>query len=186
MDLFSSSRRGIAGAALAAVTLVLAFATLAPAASADPPPPLLNAQHAFIGDPLFGLNTPAGTLFGVNPDQQSAMASTTKIWTLDLVSHFLDQGVVHLDDLVTINAYESSFDPATNSLMTDTKGKSLQNGEVVKFRDLVRGMMYQSGNDAAFAIADHVAHALWGPQGDWHDFVALMNLHASADRKSVV
>src|SRR5215471_6851530 len=132
---------------LAALATALALCALAPgAALADPSPPVLNALHAFVGDPLFGLNTPEGQLLGVKPDEKTAMASTTKIWTLDLLAHALAQGKVHLDDPVTITPYEASFDPCCNSLMKDVNGKSLQAGEVVKLRDLARGMIYQSGN----------------------------------------
>ncbi len=44
----------------------------------------------------------------------------------------------------------------------------LQQGEQVQFGDLLRGMMYPSGNDAAIAIAEHVA-------GNVSTFVELMN-----------
>jgi len=44
----------------------------------------------------------------------------------------------------------------------------LQVGEQVQFADLLRGMMYPSGNDAAIAIAEHVA-------GDVRTFVERMN-----------
>jgi len=44
----------------------------------------------------------------------------------------------------------------------------LQLGEKVQFADLLRGMMYPSGNDAAIAIAEHVA-------GSVSTFVELMN-----------
>src|SRR5262249_17380410 len=150
-----------------------------PAALADPSPPALNAFHAFVGDPLFGLDTPQGTLLGVKPDEKTAMASTTKIWTLDLLAHALAQGKVHLADPVTITPHEASFGP-TNSLMKDVNGKSLEAGEVVKLRDLARGMMYVSGNDAAFAIGHHVAQAYYGPQADEYAFVTMMNNHAAA------
>jgi D-alanyl-D-alanine carboxypeptidase (penicillin-binding protein 5/6) len=88
------------------------------------------------------------------------MASTTKIWTLDLTSNFLAMGVVHLDDKVTIDAFEAGVG---GSLMVDVFKKPLEAGEVVKFRDLVRGMIYQSGNNAAYAIAGHIAQAYWAP-----------------------
>ncbi len=44
----------------------------------------------------------------------------------------------------------------------------LQVGEKVQFQDLLRGMMYPSGNDAAIAVAEHVA-------GSVSTFVELMN-----------
>ena len=74
-------------AALAAVSAL----ALAPGASADPDPPVLNALHAFVGDPLFGLDTPQGSLFGVKPDEQSAMGSVKKVWLLDVAAHALSR-----------------------------------------------------------------------------------------------
>jgi D-alanyl-D-alanine carboxypeptidase len=171
-------RRGVA-TLVAALATALALCVGVPTASADAGPPSIIALHAFVGDPLFGLDTPAATLFGTKPDEQTAMASTTKVWTLDLTVHALNQGLVHLDDLVTINQYESSLGKG-NSLMTDVNGKSLEAGEVVKLRDLLRGLIYQSGNDAAFAIGRHVAKAYYGPAADDYSFVQLMNDHAAA------
>ena len=107
------------------------------------------------------------------------MGSTTKIWTLDLTAHALKQGVVHLNDQVTINPYEAGFGPG-NSLMRDVNGTPLEAGEVVSLDALVRGLMYQSGNNAAIAIARHVARAYYGPAADWQDFVSMMNAHAAA------
>ncbi len=50
----------------------------------------------------------------------------------------------------------------------------LQVGEQVQFADLLRGMMYPSGNDAAIAIAEHVA-------GSVTTFVELMNAVTAAE-----
>jgi hypothetical protein len=107
------------------------------------------------------------------------MASTTKVWTLDVTAQALDQGKVHLSDLVTINKEEASHLPP-ESTMTATNGKPLEIGEKVKLADLIRGMMYPSGNNAAYAIADHVARSYFGPNADWHDFVWLMNNFAAS------
>ena len=41
-------------------------------------------------------------------------------------------------------------------------------------------MIYQSGNNAAIAIARHVARAYYGPAAEWQDFVSMMNAHAAA------
>jgi D-alanyl-D-alanine carboxypeptidase len=168
-------RRGcrllVAGAAIASA----AFFALAPAAGAHVDPPTVTALHAFIGDPLFGLNTPAGTLFGIAPDERTAMASTTKVWTLDVTVHALDAGCVHLDDDVVINAFEAGIG---GSSMTDVNGVPLETGEVVKLEDLVRGMMYPSGNNATYAIARHVAESCLGAGSTWQDFVNVMNQHA--------
>src|SRR5262249_60449436 len=65
--------------ALAALLAALAV-TFVPSASADAAPPNVAALHAFVGDPLFGLDTPQGMLFGKLPDDETQMGSTTKIW----------------------------------------------------------------------------------------------------------
>jgi D-alanyl-D-alanine carboxypeptidase len=165
-------------ATLAAVALSLPFLGLAPTASAHVDNPTVTALHAFLGDPLFGLGTAEGTLFATLPDDQTAQASTTKLMTLHLTVIALNDGIVDLDDLVTINAVESGIG---GSMMTDVNGVTLEVGEVVSLEDLIRGMMYQSGNDAAWAIGRHVAEGYLGAGATAADFVAMMNAHAAAD-----
>ena len=96
--------------------------------------------------------------------------------TLDLTVHALDDGVVSLDDPVTINAFEGGVG---GSMMTDVNGTPLEDGEVITLELLIRGMMYPSGNNAAYAIARHVAQAYLGPAADWPDLVTMMNAHAA-------
>ena len=60
---------------------------------------------------------------------------------------------------------------------------TLEPGEVVSLETLIRGMMYPSGNDAAWAIAYYVAQAYGEDTNgdtivDGHDFVERMNQHA--------
>ena len=172
---------------LLAVAVALASATLlmfGTTASAHVDPPTVTAFHAFIGDPLFGLDTPAGTLFGIAPDERTAMASTTKLMTLDVTLHAVEAGVVHLDDQVAVDPFAASIEPG-NSVMADINGVTLEPGETVSLETLIRGMMYPSGNDAAWAIAYHVAQAYGaGLDGngviDGNDFVVRMNQHAAA------
>lgn len=161
---------------LAAVALsVLA---LVPTAAAHVDDPTVTALHAFIGDPLFGLDTPGGTLLGILPDERTAQASTTKLTTLHLTVLALEAGVVHLDDQVTINATEAGIG---GSSMNDVNGVALEEGEVVSLETLIRGMMYPSGNNAAWAIARHVAEGYLGAGATAQDFVAMMNAHVAAD-----
>jgi D-alanyl-D-alanine carboxypeptidase len=160
--------------ALAVLAVPLALTGFVPSASAHVDPPTVTALHAIVADPLFAPGAPGGTLFGIKPDEQTAMASTTKIWALDVTAQALALGKVHLDDKVTINAYEASVG---GSSMVDVLGTPLEQGEVVKLGDLIRGMMYPSGNNATYAI---VAQAYYGPNGTWQDFVAMMNAKAAA------
>lgn len=93
-------------------------------------------------------------------DEKAYPASTTKIMTCILA---LESG--NLDDTVTIG---DEIDPFTSrsSLM------GLVKGETVTMRDLVYGLMLVSGNDAAAAIAVHMAGSIDG-------FASLMNAKAA-------
>jgi serine-type D-Ala-D-Ala carboxypeptidase (penicillin-binding protein 5/6) len=169
-----------------ALTTVLGLLVFAfpPGATAHVDDPVVTAQHAFIGDPLFGLGTSAGKLFGIAEDERTAMASTTKLMTLDLTLHAVEAGVVSLNDQVTVDGFAAGLEPP-NSVMADTNNVTLEPGEVVSLETLIRGMMYPSGNDAAWAIAYHVAQAYGNDTNgdaviDGNDFVERMNQHAAA------
>jgi D-alanyl-D-alanine carboxypeptidase len=191
---------------LAGLVCVALFA-LVPAASAHVDPPTVTAQHAFIGDPLFGLDTAEGNLLGVLPDERTAMASTTKLMTLDVLLHAVQEGVVTMNDQVTVDAFAASLEPGNSVMATatdpscslDSNGMllpdapwspssacvTLEPGEVVSLETLSRGMMYPSGNDAAWAIAFYVANAYGDDTNgdaviDGNDFVERMNQHAAA------
>jgi D-alanyl-D-alanine carboxypeptidase len=173
-------RRALVALAGAAFAASLALTAFAPTASAKIPLPTVTALHAYIADPAYAGTQAGDIIYGKKPTEQTAMGSTTKIWTLDLAAQALASHVVSVNDLVTINADEASHQPPNESSMTDLNKKPLEKGEVVKFGDLVRGMMYPSGNNAAYAIADHLARAYYGPGSDWHDFVGMMNGFASS------
>lgn len=87
-------------------------------------------------------------------------ASTTKILTCLIA---LEQG--NLDDVVTVP--EASAITVSGSSMANLKP-----GDQITLRDLLYGLMVPSGNDAAVAIAYHIA-------GDSESFVELMNKRAA-------
>lgn len=102
-----------------------------------------------------------------NPDLPVAPASLTKMMTGYVVSHELEAGNITLDDVVTIshNAYAQNPTFKGSSLMW------LEVGKQVKVSELIKGLIISSGNDAAVALAEHVA----GSEGA---FTELMNHHA--------
>ena len=197
-------RRSLIAAVAIGVTVPL-FA-LVPAAAAHVDSPTVTAFHAFVGDPLFGLDTADGKLFGIADDERTAMASTTKLMTLDVALHAVADGIVGLDDDVTVDAFAASLEPGNSVMATisdpfcqfDSNGVNLgsawsvgsacvtlEPGEVVSLETLMRGMMYPSGNDAAWAIAFYVANAYGEDTNgdnviDGVDFVERMNQHATA------
>lgn len=82
-------------------------------------------------------------IYAKNADERLPMASTTKIMTALLA---LEEG--NLSDMVTISQKAAN---AEGSSMY------LKKGEKISLSDLLVGLMLSSGNDAAVAIAEHMA-----------------------------
>jgi len=106
-------------------------------------------------------------LAGDNIDARVEPASITKVMTSYVVAAQLAAGKIKLEDEVYIseNAWRgggASTDGSTSFLKLNSK---------VALKDLMYGMIIQSGNDAAIALAEHVA-------GSEQTFAALMNQYA--------
>ncbi|NLD58791.1 MAG: D-alanyl-D-alanine carboxypeptidase [Clostridiales bacterium] len=97
-------------------------------------------------------------LFSNNADQMLPMASTTKIMTALLA---LENA--KLTDRVTASANASGV-PGTSIYLSV--------GETLTMEQMLYGLLLRSGNDAAVAIAEHVA-------GDVPTFVEMMNARAA-------
>ena len=106
--------------------------------------------------------TTGDVLFEDHPDAQGYPASCIKLMDLLVILEKVEQGSLKLDENVTVTA-ESS-----------TMGGSqvyLKEGEIFTIDDLLYALMVQSGNDAAVALAIHVA-------GTKDGFTELMNAKA--------
>lgn len=96
-------------------------------------------------------------LMAQNVDERYPMASTTKIMTaLIAVEH------CKMDEIVTAGPNASGV-PGTSIYLSE--------GEQLTMHQMLQGLMLRSGNDAAVAIAEHIA-------GDVKAFVSLMNARA--------
>ena len=105
------------------------------------------------------IDEPCGTLiFGNDAYRRSPPASLTKIVTALVAAERAD-----LSEMVSVQV-----DGAELALSTDSTVMGLQPGQQLLMRDLLYGLLLPSGNDAALAIADHVAASI-------PDFVELMN-----------
>jgi len=132
------------------LTLLLA---IAPAALAAPPrPPDVSAPAAIVMESSTG-DVP----FRVNDRQRRPIASTTKIMTA-----LLTLKRAQLDEVFTSPGYEG--DPAESVI-------DLKAGEELTVRDLLRGLLLASANDAAVTLAQ-------GVSGSTEAFVKLMNRQA--------
>jgi len=97
-------------------------------------------------------------LYAHNADQRLPMASTTKIMTV-LVA--IENS--NMDDIVVVGKETTGVEGSSMYLRPD---------EVVSVRDLLYGVLLQSGNDAALTLAVHIG-------GSEESFVAMMNRRAA-------
>ena len=77
--------------------------------------------------------------------EQREPASVTKIMTMLLVVEAIEQGQLHLEDMVTCSAYAASMGGSQ---------VFLAEGEQMSVHDLLKSVAVASGNDAAVALAD--------------------------------
>ncbi|HEX5121798.1 MAG TPA: D-alanyl-D-alanine carboxypeptidase family protein, partial [Rhodanobacteraceae bacterium] len=127
-----------------------------------PPPPQIDAKSWVLMDYASGQ-----ILLDGNADARVAPASITKVMTSYVVSAELAHGKIHLDDKVTIS--EKAW--RSGGAGTDGSTSFLQLNSEVSLKDLLYGMIIQSGNDAAIALAEHTA-------GSEETFAQLMNQYA--------
>ena len=103
-------------------------------------------------------------LYEVDPDLSIPPASLAKIMALEIAFSQVEEGRLSLDDTVTIGI---------NAWTQNVGGSSmfLEPGETLNLDQLIRGVTVASGNDAAVALAEHIAQTE-------DSFVASMNKRA--------
>ncbi len=126
-----------------------------------PAPPALEARSYILMDADSG-----AVLAEKDADNPHAPASITKIMTAYVVFKALRDGHIGWDDLVEVSEHAWARN-VEGSLMFIRVGKR------VPVRELLRGMIVASGNDASIALAEHVA-------GTEAAFAELMNAEARA------
>jgi D-alanyl-D-alanine carboxypeptidase (penicillin-binding protein 5/6) len=97
-----------------------------------------------------------------NSRAQHPPASLVKMMVALIVMEKVGQGALHLEEEVTVSRRASQMGGSQ---------VYLKQGEVFTLEQLMKAMMIHSGNDAAVALAEHVA-------GSAEAFVDLMNLKA--------
>ncbi len=124
----------------------------------DHPAPPVLATSAYLLDADTG-----ATLYAYNPFMHLPMLSTTKLMTASLA---VEHG--NLDQQITISDAMSND---MNQLSADSALFGIKKGQTYTLRDLLYGLLFVSGNDAAIAIADALG-------GNLPNFVAQMNQKA--------
>ena len=102
-------------------------------------------------------------LYEQNADEALPPASVTKIMTLLLVMEAIEEGHIKLDDMVSTSAHAASMGGSQIFL---------KEGEQMCVEDLIKSVVIASANDAALALAEHVA-------GSEESFVTRMNARAN-------
>ena len=119
----------------------------------------LDCQSAILMDATTG-----AVLYTQNADQALPPASVTKIMTLLLVMEAIDAGTLQLSDPISVSETAASMGGSQ---------VYLEAGEVMSCEDMLKSVVISSANDAAVALAEHVA-------GGLDTFVQRMNERAAA------
>jgi len=145
------------GLALGLMTGAAAAQTATPVAPFTTPAP-----YAILMDSQSGT-----VLFEKAADQLNSPASLAKIMTAEVVFQAITEGRLRLDDTYTIsqNAWRKGGAPSGGSTMYAALNSQ------VRIEDLIRGLVIQSGNDAAIALAEGLA-------GSEEAFAAMMTARA--------
>ena len=125
-----------------------------------PAPPQLAAKSYVLMDASSG-----NVLVENNGDERLPPASLTKLMTGYVVDRAIDSHRISPDDIVTVGRDAWAKD---NPVFVGSSLMFLKQGERVSVRDLSRGLIVDSGNDACVALADYIA-------GGQPQFVAMMN-----------
>lgn len=145
---------------IAFVVILFLFASGAYAAAPLPlpAPPGISAKSYLVMDSKTGR-----ILVTQDAELPLAPASLTKIMTAYVVFNALRQGQISLEDEVTVSE---------NAWRTPGSRMFIEVGSRVSVRDLLLGIIVQSGNDASVALAEHIA-------GTESVFAEMMNQYAS-------
>ena len=142
------------------IIYLLLFAPLCielPAQSMVPKAPKLNLDSYI----LLEANTNT-VIAEFNSDNQIAPASMTKVMSGYVIADQIASGAISLDDNVLIS--EKAWKTGGSKMFVEA-------GKRVSVRDLLSGIIIQSGNDATVAMAEYVA-------GSEEGFVDFMNAYA--------
>jgi len=122
------------------------------------PPPEIEAKSWLLADFETGW-----VLASKNPDLKIEPASLTKLMTSFLVFTELQNNELRMEDMVYVTEKAWRTGGSKMFIQVDTK---------VSVEDLIQGLIIQSGNDAAVALAEHIG-------GSEEGFASRMNIMAA-------
>lgn len=98
-------------------------------------------------------------LYELKKDKRKPPASMTKLMTMLLIIEAIDDGRIKLNDIVTVSKNAAGMGGSQVFLEENMK---------IEVEQLLKGIAIASGNDAAVAMAEHIA-------GSTDEFVKMMN-----------
>ena len=124
-----------------------------------PPPPKFDLPSYILMDATTG-----NVIAELNAESQIEPASMTKVMTSYIAADQIEEELISANDEVIISskAWSRNVEGTTMFIIE---------GQRVPLSELLNGLIVVSGNDAAIAIAEHIA-------GTEEDFAALMNQYA--------
>jgi D-alanyl-D-alanine carboxypeptidase (penicillin-binding protein 5/6) len=137
---------------------ILFFNTSLVIADNQPVAPVLDAQSYLLIDHISGVE-----LASKNPSKRTEPASITKLMTAYVLYGELEKGNATLEDRVLVS--EKAWKMEGSRMF-------VEGGKKVPLERMLHGLIVQSGNDAAVALAEHVA-------GSESSFVDKMNAAAA-------
>ncbi|TDB05219.1 D-alanyl-D-alanine carboxypeptidase family protein [Halomonas marinisediminis] len=155
------------GRRLAVLLASLTLFIIAPAMAQEVPVPrpqtLIPAAPQLAASSWILMDADSGRVLAEhNADERLPPASLTKLMTAYLVERELDRGNISMEDRVPVSE---------NAWRTGGSKMFIEVGTEVSIRDLLYGIIIQSGNDASVAVAEYLA-------GGEAPFADLMNQHA--------
>lgn len=159
----------LAGLATPAARAVAPSAPVAsiPAVASAATPPVLTAKAWLL------LDATSGQVLGAsNADQRIEPASLTKVMTAYVVFQALKAREITLDQQVLVSARAWKVAPGSSKMF-------LEPGTRVSVRDLLTGLLVQSGNDAAIALAEAVSGSVEAFVQRMNEQAAALGLHAT-------
>ena len=138
--------------------LIFFIPSISHANSSVPEPPKLEAAQYLLVDFLSGT-----VLASKDPDKRIEPASITKLMTAYILYQELEKGNISVEDRVIVSQ---------KAWKMEGSRMFLEAGKKVPLERMISGLIIQSGNDAAIALAEHIA-------GSEENFVRKMNEEAA-------
>lgn len=124
-----------------------------------------DGYFSFLHGTVLGNGDTGKILYSSKKDSKAAIASTTKLMTYLLVMEAIDEGKISMDDIVVLSKAVEEESYSEDYVI------HMHEGQKATMIDLLEAMLVPSSNEAALALAEHVA-------GSEAAFVKMMNARA--------